>query len=56
MERGGRAGVMKILVLMKMVPDIVEELEVAGDGRSLEQEFLRLIVNERDEYALESRH
>ena len=23
---------MKILVLMKMVPDIVEELEVAGDG------------------------
>jgi electron transfer flavoprotein beta subunit len=44
---------MKILVLMKMVPDIVEELEVAGDGRSLDQEFLRLIVNERDEYALE---
>jgi len=44
---------MKILVLMKMVPDIVEELEVAGDGRSLDQEFLRFIVNERDEYALE---
>jgi electron transfer flavoprotein beta subunit len=44
---------MKILVLMKMVPDIVEELEVAADGRSLDREFLRLIVNERDEYALE---
>jgi len=44
---------MKILVLMKMVPDIVEELEVAGDGKSLDQEFLRFIVNERDEYALE---
>jgi electron transfer flavoprotein beta subunit len=44
---------MKILVLMKMVPDIVEELEVAGDGRSLDQEYLRFIVNERDEYALE---
>ena len=44
---------MKILVLMKMVPDIVEELEVAGDGTSLDQEFLRFIVNERDEYALE---
>jgi electron transfer flavoprotein beta subunit len=44
---------MKILVLMKMVPDVVEELEVAGDGRSLDQEFLRLIVNERDEFALE---
>ena len=44
---------MKILVLMKMVPDIVEELEVAADGRSLDRELLRLIVNERDEYALE---
>jgi electron transfer flavoprotein beta subunit len=44
---------MKILVLMKMVPDIVEELEVAGDGTSLDAEFLRFIVNERDDYALE---
>ena len=44
---------MKILVLMKMVPDIVEELEVAADGRSLDQEYLRFIVNERDDYALE---
>ncbi len=44
---------MKILVLMKMVPDIVEELEVAGDGRSLDQDYLRFIVNERDDYALE---
>ncbi len=44
---------MKILVLLKMVPDVVEELEVAGDGASLSREFLRLIVNERDENALE---
>jgi electron transfer flavoprotein beta subunit len=44
---------MKILVLMKMVPDIVEELEVAADGRSLDREYLRFIVNERDDYALE---
>ena len=44
---------MKILVLMKMVPDIVEELEVADDGTSLDQEYLRFIVNERDDYALE---
>jgi electron transfer flavoprotein beta subunit len=42
-----------ILVLLKMVPDVVEELEVAADGRSLEREFLRLVVNERDEHALE---
>jgi electron transfer flavoprotein beta subunit len=44
---------MKILVLMKMVPDIVEELEVADDGTSLDREYLRFIVNERDDYALE---
>jgi len=44
---------MKILVLLKMVPDVVEELEVAPDGRTLDTEFLRLIVNERDDHALE---
>ena len=44
---------MKVLILMKMVPDIVEELEVADDGTSLDQEYLRFIVNERDDYALE---
>lgn len=44
---------MKILVLLKMVPDVVEELEVAGDGASLSRDFLRLIINERDENALE---
>ena len=44
---------MKILVLLKMVPDVVEELEVAGDGVSLSRDFLRLIINERDENALE---
>jgi electron transfer flavoprotein beta subunit len=42
---------MKILVLMKMVPDVVEELEVADDGISLSREFLRLIISERDENA-----
>lgn len=44
---------MKILVLLKMVPDVVEELEVASDGRTLDTEYLRLIVNERDDHALE---
>jgi electron transfer flavoprotein beta subunit len=39
--------------IFKMVPDVVEELEVAADGKSLDLEFLRLIVNERDEHALE---
>ncbi len=44
---------MKILVLMKMVPDIVEELEVAADGKSLDLEAARPIVSESDEHALE---
>ena len=44
---------MDILVLLKMVPDVVEELEVAADGKSLNTDFLRTIVNERDEHALE---
>jgi electron transfer flavoprotein beta subunit len=44
---------MKILAVLKMVPDVVEELEIGEDGKSLDLEFLRLIVNERDEHALE---
>lgn len=44
---------MHSVVLLKMVPDVVEELEVAADGRSLDTEFLRLILNERDNHALE---
>jgi electron transfer flavoprotein beta subunit len=44
---------MNIVVVVKMVPDVVEELEVAPDGRSLDTEFLRLIANEGDERALE---
>jgi len=42
-----------ILVLLKMVPDVVEELEIADGGNALDTEFLRMIVNERDEHALE---
>jgi len=44
---------MNILVLLRMVPDVVEELEVAPDGKSLNDEFLRLIINESDNHALE---
>ncbi len=44
---------MKILVVLRMVPDVIEELEVASDGRSLDDEFLRLIINESDNHALE---
>jgi len=44
---------MNILVLLRMVPDVVEELEVASDGKSLDTEFLRMIVSESDDHALE---
>jgi len=44
---------MNILVLLKMVPDIVEELEIGSDGTSLDLDAVRPIVSERDDHALE---
>jgi len=42
-----------IIVLMRMVPDVVEELEVAPDGKALDMEFLRMVLSETDDHALE---
>jgi len=44
---------MHILVLLKMVPDVVEELEIASDGRALDLDYLRMILSESDDHALE---
>lgn len=44
---------MKIVVLLKLVPDLVEELTVDDDGTDLDRDWLRLIVNEFDDHALE---
>ena len=44
---------MNIIVLLRMVPDVVEELEIAADGKSLALESLRLILSESDGHALE---
>jgi electron transfer flavoprotein beta subunit len=44
---------MNLYVLLKMVPDTVEELNVAADGKSLDSEFLRFKLNDPDEHALE---
>jgi electron transfer flavoprotein beta subunit len=44
---------MHVLVLLKMVPDAVEELEIAPDGRALDTDCLRMILNESDDHALE---
>src|SRR5271157_4125181 len=36
-----------------MVPDVVEDLEIASDGRALDLEYLRMILSESDDHALE---
>jgi len=40
-----------ILVALRMVPDVVEELEVAPDGKRLDLEFLRMVLSESDDHA-----
>ncbi len=44
---------MNIIVLMRMVPDVVEELEIAPGGKSLDTEVLRMVLSETDDHALE---
>jgi len=44
---------MKILVFIKLVPDLVEEISINSDGKSLDTTWLRLIINEFDDHALE---
>ena len=42
-----------IVVSAKMVPDLVEELEIAENGAALDMTWLRLIINEFDDHAIE---
>lgn len=44
---------MKIAVIIKLVPDLVEELSINPDGSSLDTTWMRLIINEFDDHALE---
>jgi electron transfer flavoprotein beta subunit len=44
---------MKILVFIKLVPDLVEEISVDPSGTALDTSWLRLIINEFDDHALE---
>jgi len=44
---------MNIVVIVKLVPDLVEEIEISESGTSLDMEWLRLIINEFDDHALE---
>src|SRR5487761_723949 len=42
-----------IIVPVKQVPDLVEELEINSEGTDLEREWLKYKMNEWDENALE---
>ena len=44
---------MNIVVPVKLVPDLVEELAIADSGTALDTEWLRLILNEFDDHAIE---
>jgi len=44
---------MNIAAIFKMVPDLVEELEISSDGKSLDLTWIRLIINELDDHAIE---
>lgn len=44
---------MKILVPVKLVPDLVEELEIDESGTALDTTWLRLILSEFDDHAIE---
>ncbi len=44
---------MKIAVILRQVPDVVEELVIAEDGQSLAEDEVMHITNEADEHALE---
>lgn len=44
---------MKIAVLTKQVPDLVEGLEIDASGKALDPDSLRYILSEADDHALE---
>ena len=44
---------MRIVVLMKAVPDLVEEIELTADETGIDREFLKFVVSEWDAQALE---
>ena len=44
---------MNIVAIIKLVPDLVEELTVDDSGVALERDWLRLIINEFDDHSAE---
>ncbi|GAB4504621.1 MAG: electron transfer flavoprotein subunit beta/FixA family protein [Anaerolineales bacterium] len=44
---------MNIIVPVKMVPDLVEEISIEASGAALDTAWMRLILNEFDDHAIE---
>ena len=44
---------MNIVILVKLVPDLVEELTIDSSGTALDTAWLRMIINEFDDHAIE---
>ncbi len=44
---------MNIVILVKLVPDLVEELTIDTSGVALDTAWLRMIINEFDDHAIE---
>ena len=44
---------MELIVLLKQVPDLAEELEIDASGTELARDWLSYVTSEWDEYALE---
>jgi electron transfer flavoprotein beta subunit len=42
-----------VVVVVKLVPDLVEELEIDESGKALDMMWLRQIINESDDHAIE---
>jgi electron transfer flavoprotein beta subunit len=44
---------MKIAVLVKLVPDLVEEINIDPSGNALDTTWMRLVINEFDDHSIE---
>ena len=44
---------MNIIVFLRMVPDVVEELKISANGKALDENWLRFKLSESDEHSLE---
>jgi len=44
---------MNIVVIASLVPDLVEELEIDPNGTALDTAWLRMVINEFDDHAIE---